>query len=115
MEIRGVGEFTIRRVAQQINATCEHWRSTNLGFAFVLRPKHGSEMYRGLGRNGRRANAICWHGHKAFMDEIFKHMPEAVIISTLARYVGEEDYRRKLKNPDPRKGFQSTFNCSHGG
>jgi hypothetical protein len=50
--------------------------------------KKGSDLERWTG-------AVCFHGHKAFMDEIFKENSEAVIVTAVARYVGWQDYERK--------------------
>lgn len=35
---------------------------------------------------GRRVNAACWHGYYAFMRELYRLAPDAVIRSTMATY-----------------------------
>lgn len=57
---------------------------------------HHMIRYRKRGMNMERwTGAVCFHGHKAFMDEVFKLNPEALIVTTMARYEGKEDFDRK--------------------
>lgn len=64
-------------------------------YSFGLRPIYGSDEYR-LIRDGmggtRRVNAVCWHGHFYFMDEVFTEDPDARIISAVATYNGREGF-----------------------
>lgn len=57
---------------------------------FVL--KLESEKYRRRGFNGRRIAAVCWHGHRDFMLELFDRFPDARIKSAMADYRGREDF-----------------------
>lgn len=53
-------------------------------------------QYRKLGSDMKRwTGAVCFHGHKRFMDEIFKRNPDAVIVTMLARYAGRADFEAK--------------------
>jgi hypothetical protein len=49
---------------------------------------------RGLAR--RRVNAVCWHGHRDWMRELFRINPDAVISSALATYRGVRDFDEKF-------------------
>jgi hypothetical protein len=43
-----------------------------------------------------RIHAICWHGHRDFMREIFKINPDASIRTSLAHYKGKDDFENKF-------------------
>jgi hypothetical protein len=43
----------------------------------------------------RWTGAVCFHGHKAFMDGVFERNPDALIVTRMARYEGKEDFDRK--------------------
>jgi hypothetical protein len=69
----------------------------------VLRPLYGqaredlpygrvSSSYFG---NNRRVNAVCWHGHRDFMAEIFKRHPQAKIVTGFVRYESAQDFMDK--------------------
>lgn len=66
-------------------------------YSFGLRPVFGEDTYR-LIRDGmsgrRRVNAVCWHGHYDWMDEVFTRDPEARIISAVATYNGRRGFLR---------------------
>jgi hypothetical protein len=53
-------------------------------------------QYRKLGSDMQRwTGAVCFHGHKAFMDGVFERNPDALIVTRMARYEGKEDFDRK--------------------
>lgn len=56
--------------------------------------KHGWTRF-AWGRGPRYAHgAVCFHGHRDFMREIYKINPQAVIRTKLAAYVGSEGFER---------------------
>lgn len=58
----------------------------------TLRPSATCKYRRvsaGFGRQGRRVNAVCWHGHREFFRALFALAPEAVVSTALARYTAE--------------------------
>lgn len=57
--------------------------------SFVLRPE--SEKYRKIGRNERRINAVCWHGHLSVLRAIYSQYPNAIVQSSTA--AGKVVYR----------------------
>lgn len=63
------------------------------GFMFTLAPVNG--RYQRRGHTGRRVHAVCYHGHFAFMDALYRLAPDAVLITAMQRYDGAEDFRRK--------------------
>ena len=44
----------------------------------------------------RRVFAVCWHGHRDFMREIFKRDPSARVKTAWADYKGVEDFEEKF-------------------
>jgi len=48
-----------------------------------------------LSHSGRRVSALCWHGHRDVMRQIFAIDPEAVLVTALARYEGLEGFMRE--------------------
>ena len=57
----------------------------------TLAVPYGSDAYRRFSR-GRRLAAVCWHGHREWMREVFKSAPDAIIITALARYTGSANF-----------------------
>lgn len=84
--------------------------------SFVLRPVTGSDKYRAYSlKQGwrtkqpdifepeerevqflrpRRKAAICWHGHRDFMRDVFAVNPHASIKTCMARYADKFDFER---------------------
>lgn len=60
----------------------------------VTDSKTGSPpKWRKIGYHGRTVpGAVCWHGHRAFMRELFKLAPETVIRTGLATYKGSQHF-----------------------
>lgn len=63
--------------------------------AFVLRPL--TDTFRATReadtKSGRRRIwAVCWHGHYAFMRDVFEADPAAEIRSSMARYRGRDEF-----------------------
>jgi hypothetical protein len=63
---------------------------------FVLKPQAGSDTYRlvreSFGGKPRRCWAVDWHGHWAFMEEVFRLDPDATIKTAIATYEGLEGF-----------------------
>lgn len=57
---------------------------------------HPAMRYRKLGSDMKRwTGAVCFHGHKEFMDRVFERFPDAIIRTKLAAYLGREDFEAK--------------------
>ena len=59
----------------------------------------GKVAYQRRSHTGRKVAAVCWHGHRAFMRELFKLAPDALIITSISwsgkqklRYEGSEHF-----------------------
>lgn len=80
-------------------------------YHFGLRPVYGEDAYR-LIRDGmsgrRRVNAVCWHGHYDFMDEVFARDPDARIISAVATYNGRRGFLQDAP-PTAERNIGSQF------
>jgi hypothetical protein len=67
------------------------------------------EQYRRLGHTGRRVNAVCWHGHYAFMAALFALAPDAVIITASARYDGSGAFNREVGRYDGGRAYNQNI------
>ena len=52
------------------------------GLRFTLLPD--GKRYQRRSYTGRRVNALCWHGHYAFMAALFERVPDARLVSAAA-------------------------------
>lgn len=43
----------------------------------------------------RRINALCWHGFRDFFTRLFDLEPQAVVVTSLARYEGREGFEHE--------------------
>jgi hypothetical protein len=61
------------------------------------RREDGSLPYQrvSLSGNGRRVAAVCWHGHRDIMRDLFQLHPDARLKSALADYRGAQDFEEK--------------------
>ncbi len=46
----------------------------------------------------RKVNGVCWHGHRDFYYALFGINPKAIIVTSFARYNGEEDFENKFRD-----------------
>jgi len=46
----------------------------------------------------RKVNAICWHGFRDFITEIYKFHPHVRVVSSTATYLNKQDF--EFKYPD---------------
>ena len=58
------------------------------GLRFTLLPPQ-DKRYQRRGRGGQWINALCWHGHYAFMAALFERVPTASLVTTMVRYDGK--------------------------
>ena len=66
------------------------------GFNFRLGVFSSKAPGHRVGHSGRRISAACWHAHRDFMAALFETVPDAVIISSQARYDGAIDFLKKF-------------------
>ena len=46
----------------------------------------------------RKVNAICWHGFRDFISEIYKFHPHVRVVSSTATYLNKQDFEYKYPN-----------------
>ena len=106
MKVWGITEEEARQCASKVGiAIFNDWRGSGIdtvGRALQFRLGLGDDkmLYRRLSamrwndRPPRKVNAVCWHGHRDFMREVFKINPDARIKSAVADYRGSDDFER---------------------
>ena len=80
------------------------------------------DFFRKVNMDGRKLNAVCFHGHLAWMTEIFTVQKKAHIRSTFASYKDAEDFfqgdkvqetqERNVGSPDEYIPFSEACECS---
>ena len=100
MKVKGVDEDMIRKIAAQ----CGDFRLDNARreghyTVFALRmavpTSSGITRYRKRGFSGKWTFAVCYHGHKKFMEQLFRHNPQAIIRTCKAAYLGLDSFLEK--------------------
>jgi hypothetical protein len=115
MRVKGIEPEALREIAGALGLRLENGRPSGRYYAFTLRVARPltsdvaqtgdgawrldargrfAPSYRKRGHEDRRwaGGAVCYHGHKAFMDRLFKRAPGAVLVSKLARFNGRESF-----------------------
>src|SRR3990167_9644422 len=109
MKIKGVPARCIYNVAQSLGFRLDNVMNKGNYTFFVLRmatptpsprvrkanPNHPALHYRKHGYSKDWTFAVCFHGHKEFMDRIFEINPNAVIRTCKAAYLGINDFANK--------------------
>lgn len=93
MIARGIDREGLEAAALESGVRLVNLRPQGRGFAFTLGLQ--GELWRRRGHSGRKIAAVCYHGHAAFMRELFARAPEAVLVSAQARYDGVRDFQAK--------------------
>jgi hypothetical protein len=106
MKVWGITEEEARDCASRVGvAIFDDWHRsgiTKVGRALQFRLGLGDDkmLYRRLSAGypsdirPRKVNAVCWHGHRDFMREVFRINPDARIKSAVADYRGSDDFER---------------------
>lgn len=96
MEIRGVTRqeilAAIRRADDTHNLTFNRFDAKGKHYLITLRVKDSKGRFHRRGFTGRRLVSACWHAHYRFMEELYKLVPDAIIISHVARYDNVEEF-----------------------
>lgn len=53
--------------------------------------------------SARRINAVCWHGYRDALIELFNINPNAKVRTAMAKYLGRESFYREY----PKTGYQN--------
>lgn len=62
-------------------------------FRFSLRPLDG--RWQRISASRRRIPAVCYHGHRAFLEALYERHPDAHVESALARFESADDFRKR--------------------
>ena len=81
---------TLGRATTRAGVDLKNLRRQGNGFAFTLALT--GERWRRRSHTGRRIAAVCWHGHRAFMEVMFSLAPNARLKSTVVTYGGRTDF-----------------------
>lgn len=91
MKVKGVEEYKLKEIAAQLGFKLQDINKIGRFIKFVIRMENTSKKspnarYRKLGFSGRRTSAICFHGHWKFFEQIFRHNPRALIVTSKHRW-----------------------------
>lgn len=103
MLIRGLTDGELHGCADKAKVRINEIREDGRGFRFTIRPIRTPDGRRKYWQRlnhtlERRVHAVCWHGHKAFYDEVFAVNKDAVVITALSRYNGMDDFENKFQD-----------------
>ncbi len=103
MYIKGVTFEQMQETASYIGVKIRNTtRQPNYGQYVQGRLFAKSDTYRKLSsskmHDEKRTGAVCWHGHRDFMKEVFRINPHAVIKSCKATYKSYEDFLNKYRD-----------------
>lgn len=85
-----VTNATIQMASYTAGVSLEGLRPEGKGLHFTLGLI--GERWRRRSNHGRRVAAVCWHGHRAFMEALFNRAPAARLKSTMIDYRGRLDF-----------------------
>jgi hypothetical protein len=107
MKVWGLNEQELQHAATEVGVTPHQLREDGRALRFTLRPDRslgklgGDYKYQRTSSSGfhpdRKVFAVCWHGHRDFMLEVFKCNPEARIKTMWADYKDREDFLDKYE------------------
>lgn len=100
MIVRGATREQIEAAGTQTGIRIKHTGTAGRGLRFTLGlgdpGPDGTRRYQRTSasafQNGRKVNAVCFHGHRDFMEALFRAVPDAVLVSGKARYDGVGDF-----------------------
>lgn len=111
MVCKGVQVSELEAVAAQVGVRlnglqASESRKWGAVVRFTLRPIEGKfQRYNQLHyERTRKVNAVCYHGHCAFLDLLFDRFPAARVESASATYEGRDDYAEERGAADVWEG-----------
>lgn len=105
MHVKNATEQALKEAANAVGVRINGPTPSRGGYRFTLRTDgYGPELRYGRrsfrrNRDGSRRRvpgAVCWHGHRDFMHELFARCPDAVLVTALATYRGRADFEAKF-------------------
>lgn len=96
MLVRGVTKEQMERVANDLGIRAEVREGRGNFLNVRLFPQRGSDTYRRTSASmfspQRRVNAVCYHGHWEWMNELYLINDTMAIRTTMAHYDSREDF-----------------------
>ena len=122
MKIWGLDPNELREAAEKAEVRLYNLGEDGRGYGLTLKT-HGptsngkpvkwgrvSQSVRNKDGSPRRvAGAVCWHGHREFMREVFKINPDARIKTALADYQGKDDFEETHRQTRGKGGDYAGF------
>ena len=108
MLARGVTAQQLQLAADTVGVKLYELRKSGTGLRFRIVPVEGKYQKTSSSyfSRGRKCHAVCWHGHRDFLRELFEVAPNAVVITSLARYDGVEGFEANYEGTDRNVGPQ---------
>lgn len=107
MKVWGVTEEQLSVVADRIGVKLYELREDGRALRFTLRPTGDRDEWGNYPYQRRTASwqdterrvwAVCWHGHRDFMREVFRVNPDARIKTGWADYKGAENFEENYRD-----------------
>jgi hypothetical protein len=114
MICKGVTKGELEAIAEEVGVKLQEVQEGGIRVPFVrftLRPIEGRyQRVDQLNSPGpaRRVNAVCYHGHRAFLDLLFERFPAARVETAVARYDGASSYAELRDAADVWEGSART-------
>lgn len=113
MKVRGISLAECERIAGTMGLRLERPQQISKNtISFGIRRVSKFSAYQKYGMSRKNdgtpriaGSAVCWHGHFDFLHALFQHAPDAVVITTLATYRGQQDFLA---------GCNMTYYCNVG-
>lgn len=81
---------SLGKAANEAGVILNNLRTDGNGFRFTL--ALDGERYRRLSHMGKKVAAVCWHGHREFMLNLFTYEPNAKLVTAMATYDGVDEF-----------------------
>ena len=89
MKIKGLSLSQIRQCASKVGVSIDNVKSKGNFFQFKVNLI--GEHYRKY-KFDRKINAVCWHGFRNFMREVYKVDSQAIIVTGYAKYNDKDHF-----------------------
>jgi hypothetical protein len=114
MKVKGTDLAVLNQLAWALGMKLDNVRQQGNFHFFTLRmlartAEAPDAPFRKRGFSGRWTNAVCFHGHRKFYEEIFKLYPNALIVTCRRRWVSLADLNAHAWEVE-RQNAGSAFN-----
>ena len=100
MRIKGITAATLHAIVREISTDLyagnlifkREPEASGRFLLFTLTVQKSADKGGRRSNTGRKIAAACWHAHRDVMRRIFEICPDALLITSLARYEGRADF-----------------------